>query len=317
MKVHEVYDKILKLDALNTRYRKNGKSEYSKSFNVGLTKESKAKGLKEIFGVSLSDDRWNSLFKAAVSGDGYEWRRIDTCHSSSLLALLFFCGVSQKNPIIIEDVKYTQCFFEVKNKVFYDAPSTDKASNVDVALYSPEENKLLLLESKFTEYIAHGKVFVSNNKYSKFFCTLVKSFPSIKIDGNKAGKNGFEILMAQGRNSKYLAGIKQMVSHIIGIATGATPDNLDEYLRIWNNNPSIEFRTILFDVDSKEFNNYVSLYNGVVDAINDGKVLESALSSDKYRRNFKIGRAISYQEVMEANKGYVLPANFKGFYGLK
>lgn len=57
----------------------------------------------------------------ATSGDGQEARRIRTLHSSSLLCLLCFYGVSEERPLnLIVDgrqVRFTSSQFEVKNPV--------------------------------------------------------------------------------------------------------------------------------------------------------------------------------------------------------
>lgn len=319
MTTEDIYKTILHPKALGTNVllHANGKSKYSKSFCIGYEKDDKRDELFTIFGInSICKPQWDSLYEMAVRGDGQEWRRIDTLHSSSLLALLFFCGISEYNPLTIHDVKYTQCFFEVRNKVY------DKASNIDVVLYSPLENKLLYLESKFSEYIHHGKAFVSV-KYLHIYRELIKHFNTIDIVENitktisdkknnrKERVPGFEIIMRDGRNNLYLQGIKQMISHVIGIASGPADDNIDEFKQIFNKKekPVKEFTSILFDVGKDELNNYRKLYTEAVEKI-------TAHSLYGYTIDFELTPAISYQELISENPNYILPKHFKTFYGL-
>lgn len=326
MKKEDLYKNIIHPNKLNVRLRSNVKSKYSKSFCIGQSREDKANGLYEIFELdsNIEKDRWHNLFDMAIGGDGSELRRIDTLHSSSLLALLFFCSVSKSNPIVIDKTKYTKCFFEVKSKVFHDSSDKDKPSNMDVVLYSPDEKKLLYLESKFSEYLSHGKAYASE-KYEKFLNAFAKAYPSIKVScKEKVGKNGenvniLEIERSEGRNSIYLAGIKQMVSHIIGIATNnPIRENNPDFLSIYQDNSlTIEFRTIIFNINDAEYDVYSSFYNAAVDAIISNKVLQIVLKTPehKYLTDFEIGHVISYQEILKDNPKYCLPEKVKAFYG--
>lgn len=117
----------------------------------------------------------------ATSGDGQEARRIRTLHSSSLLCLLCFYGVSEERPLnlIVEgrQVRFTSSLFEVKNPVGTDETGKEHNSNMDVVLYGKDSQNgkkvILFLESKFSEYLTWGKYSgISNHVYRKIYAQL-------------------------------------------------------------------------------------------------------------------------------------------------
>lgn len=117
----------------------------------------------------------------ATSGDGQEARRIRTLHSSSLLCLLCFYGVSEERPLnlIVEgrQVRFTSSQFEVKNPVGTDETGKEHNSNMDVVLYGKDSQNgkkvILFLESKFSEYLTWGKYSgISNHVYRKIYAQL-------------------------------------------------------------------------------------------------------------------------------------------------
>ena len=127
-------DKLIDVTALKikvlVRYNswKRKESLWSKSLDFGNDDEDAIGiGIARAFSISNFDKK---LFHMAVSGDGQEKKRICTLHSSSLLAFLFFCLVSDNNKLVIEGVEYDKCFFEIQNKVFSDASIVDKPSNI-------------------------------------------------------------------------------------------------------------------------------------------------------------------------------------------
>ena len=195
---------------------------------------------------------------------------------------------------------------------------------MDVVLYSPDAKKLLYLESKFSEYLSHGKAYASE-KYYEFLTAFEKAYPKIKVSckekihKNEERVNIIEIERSEGRNSIYLAGIKQMVSHIIGIATNnPIPENNHEFLSIYKDNSlTIEFRTVIFNVNDTEYGIYSKFYNDAVDAIKNNKILHTLFKTaeHKYLTDFEIGHVISYQEIIKDDPTYCLPEKVKEFYG--
>ena len=185
--------------------------------------------IQRIFGIRKSA---RGLFEAAISGDGNEKSRILTLHSSSLLAFLCFNDVAN-HPITItisdDKTVYDEVMFEVKNNVINESGTP---SNIDVLLMGENRKKLLFLESKFTEYLSGGKVFLSPDRYKYFYELLseklelpfIASFDKVKHKPNKSHSEPFETeeycLKTKERTSEYLGGIKQAFSHLLGIATG-------------------------------------------------------------------------------------------------
>lgn len=105
--------------------------------------------LKRIFGIDANDALFDHAFQQVTSGKGQELKRITTLQSSSLLGLLVFYRVT-KYPVIINNIKYTQAFFEVESNVL------GSNSSIDVMLVSEDSRILLFLELKFTEFLSLG-----------------------------------------------------------------------------------------------------------------------------------------------------------------
>ena len=57
--------------------------------------------LAELFGIK-HHGLFKEKFSQSCGGDGQEWKRIATLHSSALCALLFFYHVSEENPYMME-----------------------------------------------------------------------------------------------------------------------------------------------------------------------------------------------------------------------
>lgn len=227
---------------------KDTKSNNSYSFYGA---DDKCELLKSIFGINNNLDKKKDTFKTkynmAVSGSGQEERRITALHSSSLCALLFFYNVDEKHikislPIRGKEktVTFTESVFEFKNKVL-NAPS-----NIDVVLIGKvtdegeDKNKtvLLFLESKFAEYYLNsegtcdiGKGYLNTDLYKEhikngkiYELTKLKKLGLIIEESKRKNKktNKMETIYKlktkpEVTTSFYVEGIKQMISHYIGI----------------------------------------------------------------------------------------------------
>lgn len=159
-------------------------------------------------------------FNMSCSGTGDEIKKITTLHSSSLCALLFFFNVREYNKLIFEELKgyeFTQSFFEFKNKVI------GYPSNIDVVLLGKniktKKKVILFLESKFSEYITGinnpGTQYEIGKSYFKEGCFSAPIYNS--LSGNVTLKNVDGKYYISADTSKYLEGLKQMVSHYFGI----------------------------------------------------------------------------------------------------
>ena len=295
-----------------TRYKRSGNnSTWSKSFIAEEGKELEA--LSKIFDLTVTT-KMRELFKAATSGDGDERSKIVTLHSSSLLAFLSFFDVSN-HPITIDKRQYNEVMFEVKNDVI-DA-SLGKPSNIDVLLMGENRKKLLFLESKFTEYLSGGKVFLSPDRYKDFYELLseklelpfIASFDKVKHKPNKSHSEPFETeeycLKTKERTSEYLGGIKQAFSHLLGIATGPakkqTKGNEDYTRSLLENADEIKFASIVFNCDNEKFDDYKILYESVFENSN---VIKDTIKDVLKKRELKltiVPHLLQYQEVFQAN----------------
>ncbi len=179
--------------------------------------------LADIFGV-VDTELFRDKFHMSIGGSGQELKRIATVHSSSLCALLFFYGVSENNPYELnidgKDYVFTDSYFEYQNTVI----EGRNPSNMDVVLVGNEKETgtktVFFIESKFSEYYERPGKQLSiateylNDKYGKaVYRSGCFEKMGIRIE-EKAGESEFSI---ETDNSCYLEGIKQMISHFIGV----------------------------------------------------------------------------------------------------
>ena len=208
----------------NLTYKKKSNDSYS-----FIGEGCKAKILSDIFGIEKENmDLFCSKYDMATSGDGNEGNKILTLHSSSLCALLHFYNVTEKNPLTlnlqtkknkIRKVKFIKSVFE------YKSPVINGSSNMDVVLIGndidSEERIVFFLESKFSEYyttMSKKKDDISveylKHKYSsKLYDDNVLRKMDLYVD--KKGEKSF--CLKTNKESFYIDGIKQMISHYTGI----------------------------------------------------------------------------------------------------
>ena len=183
------------------------------------------KQIAENFNLAC-DDFFKSKFTQACSGSGDEIKKIATLHSSSLCAFLFFYNVSEGKPLKLGNYKFTESFFEFKNKVI------GYPSNVDVVLVGTEKmtgrKVLLFLESKFSEYITG--ITKGGNKFEigKSYFTKEPS-KSIYEHFSELGINRIEQSNCLTcPEDCYIEGLKQMVSHYFGLCNFVDGDQYEK-----------------------------------------------------------------------------------------
>lgn len=254
-----------------------------------------AKQLIDIFGIK-EKGIFLDKFKEACSGSGGEGAKITTLHSSSLCALLFFYKVSDIHPFKYKvngkNVEFNKVLFEYQNTVI----EKRNPSNVDVVLTGKDcEGKdiILFLESKFSEYLSGGQVNIAqeylnqypniyNNPENKpqkqtFLDKIGFEFKKNKNEENESFKHQIKIYnkteevykIGPKKGSVYSEGIKQMISHYIG---------LEKYLekpydkRSLPGNAEIYLGEILFDFSflkaEKQLSNYSCYYNKLAKELN-------------------------------------------------
>ena len=280
--------------------------------------------LIERFGIK-DKDVFLQKYHEAIAGDGQEWKRITTLHSSSLLALLCFYSVSKQNPIVINGYTFTESYFEVKTQVY-----EDSESNMDVVLRGTKgsEKVVLFLESKFSEYLNCGKYDeISYEAYHETYESL-KLFEN-QLEGlvtevtekkNKDNKTSKQVICIRPSNPRkvpmYCGGIKQMISHYIGVRNYQQKgENALDHCRFkYDAEEHIMLGEILFDFKNSQrchakdkLTNYQAAYECLAQRVNKQNKIEM------------FEKLLTYQELFENNKDYFkqLAPNIKKFYGLQ
>lgn len=265
--------------------------------------------IKETF--DITSPVFDEKFHEAISGDGQELKRIAVLHSSSLAALLCFYQVNE-HPLTIKlngvDCTFTKSFFECKNKVGKDEKGNIHYSNIDVILTGKNNNGdsvILFLESKFSEYLTGGKKegisrFVYGDLYDKIE----------KIEGLTIKQKNKEITISStSKKQHYCEGIKQMISHYLGI----TESFLNSYCNTYDN---VCLGELLFHFDDEKtdsgmFDDYFDDYNTLY------KQLSTNLNSISRQNNDKLivlPEVLTYQSIFANNP--ILDKKVKEFYHL-
>lgn len=258
--------------------------------------------LKDVFGIE--NPVFCAKFAEAISGDGQEARKITTLHSSSLISLLVFYSVSKDNPIYIEvngkPIKFTESHFEVKNKV---DENSNNYSNVDVVLHG--DKCVLYLESKFSEYLKPGPVKVKSTGYYDII------YGRLKEDLAKAGlKLENNLLDTIDDRPFYSEGIKQMISHFLGVTNEVKSG------RLITVGKTVALGEILFDFADRVPNatNKKNSYNSAYMELRKG--LKRCSEDDQ--TGIVVNELATYQGVLEneKNKHFLknLPRSIREFY---
>jgi hypothetical protein len=313
--------------------------------------------VRDIKDVFYSDGKGfkKEKYQEAVGGSGDEATKNKILHSSSLCTFLFFSGIDEEHPLTIDGISYTEVYFEYKNQVI--SPQYGP-SNIDVLLVHRDEqnhkNCLLFLESKFSEYyLETGQADVplvycgdkANEENG-----IIESLPNAKdyyhelglsldvpthsglllcsdhgkafrsIPKNPHVKPSFCFhLKAEGQQSRYCAGIKQMICHYIGLNNFANGHYWHEQtdqskLKIQKiSNPELRLGQIAFKFEGSEdaFANLETYYEFLTN--NLGKLRTA--NQDIVLLN----RVLTYQDVWANNPKYheSLNETIQRFYALK
>ncbi len=284
-------------------------SKNSFSFNLKNDPNDKLGAIIELFGVDR--DIIKNAFNDAIEGSGNEGKRITTLHSSSLLALMCFYQVTNRNiRIVINETDCLNCKnveFEYQNHL-YGADESHQPSNIDIALYDGQtpcsSKNVLFLESKFTEPLNGGKVkgisdIVYRQTYNQLECDLSKMGLEISEDVDA----GYFSLGYNNRPAPYCGGIKQMISHYLGAITYAANHKEQE----------VYLGTILYEFEEAKYieklNRYKCLYKQLAEALDKLDMTPKNLHM--------IYKPLTYQEVFgKDGENDFLDHNVKEFYSL-
>ena len=257
---------------------------------LGLT-NAIANKIEDTFGITI----YPQHLERVLFGQGNEKEKIDSPYSSSLQSLLLFNNVSKKHPISfkeIPNVSFSNVIFEYKNKVI------GYPSSVDVVLISEDYKHVLFIESKFYEILrdsakkvepsvtaksnGHNVVGVSyykngENSYRKSLnikerMDLVKlGFDVPEEYGQSLKNDGYRIINPiNGNLYVYPYGIKQFLSHIIGIRNIFKPSSRCDHNLENKKIEHIYFATLIngfpgFDSEDAtlKINNFINHYKEV------------------------------------------------------
>jgi hypothetical protein len=312
------------------RLDKSAKSESLYKFfqgNVFLTsgnvqlKSNFSKGKESPWSLSFAGHCIKDIFKIdnhafclkymeAISGSGQEANKITTLHSSSLASLLLFYSISKENPIYVKindkEEKFIESRFEVKNEV---NPASGKYSNIDVVLYG--ENCILYLESKFSEYLGSKPAEVKKvDYYDDIYQRLHETLKTAGV--HLVDKGAKRFLKRIDGGPFYNVGLKQMISHYLGVTTELKKDK-NRFA-----GKKVVLGEILFDfgdtvpLASDKYQTYKEAYS----------VLKKGLVScaEEDCTGLIINDLICYQDLLnlESNHKYLknLPDNVRLFYRL-
>ena len=281
---------------------------------------------RERFGIiSENKDTFNAAFQNITEGTGKEIKKINSVTSSALLPLLVFyklCIPKDGNSLILtlnkEKIVFTKAYFEVRNNV------VRSPSCVDVALVSHDGDTILFLESKLVEMFEDTtvkKVYGSSYKplYEKEGIKRALNSQDITVDIRAS-----DLILRSEKTPQYLEGIKQTISHLIGLVKG--PQNAkdqSDYISAYKDAKRLIYSPILFDTktvlneSSNEYSNFVTLYSKVI-----GDHKDEILADIQEWVNIKCKKSIeilptvlTYQKLIKENPNWLDP-NVEAYYGL-
>lgn len=279
--------------------------------------------LAELFGIQHRD-LFLKKFTQSCGGSGQERRRIAVLHSSALCALLFFYNVSEENPYMMEiagrEYIFTNSCFEYQNTVV----EGRNPSNVDVVLIgrdSAGKPTVLFLESKFSEYYeGTGKKLKIAAAYldDRYGKALYSKSSLDKMGFDTTVRDGDETFSLRSKEACYLEGVKQMISHYIGVRNLCdSPDGRDDAVaKAISAGAKVLLGEILFTKGIGQLSigngeeclaSYRKKYMILADALNE------QLEKDGFSSKFTVLRDIlSYSQFQD--KAYIQEPQIKRFY---
>lgn len=286
--------------------------------------ESKFKCITDAF--DLESNGLFDYFKAAVSGEGEEVKRINRLTSSSLLAFLCFATVMARDKKISLEMPpewyefahldlhdFSHLDLEYENMLAPGKKSLkNRPSSVDVCLCN--DKCVLFLESKFSEYLLPAKcrtkgvyIDVSARQYGKRYAEIFDQGPlnpaslqNMWYEDIAAGK-----IRLKSNDRFYIGGIKQMISHWMGIWYEKTTNA--EKQKLWEGK-DIVLGEVMFDFGrngAKDLSTYQAQYKWLAEKLNNLEHGESGITV--------LPGVLTYQNVFHSIH---LPERVHEYYGL-
>lgn len=286
----------------------------------------------ERFDVGADYEQFEQAFRIVTNGVGNEIAKINSVISSSLLSLLVFYklfnNISDEISLHLtlneRNYIFTQTLFEVRNKVI------GYPSCVDVVLKATD-GTLLFLESKFTEYLDRRKPY---EKYGSGYCSLYNNLKDVFQAAGLSVKTYDDSLVLEANGGEqYIDGIKQSISHLIGLVQGPQQSNDEiyedvykEYLSLYQSAPRLIYGTVLFDPTQilpeadEAFNDYKRLYENAIG--NNGERIVSEIKT-RFKSEYNpvievLPTPITYQQMLNDDEAYKekIPDRVLKFYQL-
>lgn len=307
----------------------------SKAGPLFFSVEDCAQGYVDLFGIS-QPSKFKEAFKIVTGGVGSEGTKINSLVSSSLLSLLTFYSLFEYQfgksdcKIDIDEIgQFDSCLFEVRNQVI------KLPSCVDVLLKN--KNQCLFLESKFYEPLRDitDRLELGIGYKDLYLNSDIKEI--LNSNGifvvHKSGKLYLQTYENKGKSNqppkKYLYGIKQVISHLIGLARGPKEYEYDkpgypkDYYYGWDKKTNLYFGTVLFDSKINNVSDYRKLYEAIF--CKNEEIIKRAIFEwvkDKFNYTFtqkekiKIITTRTYQEIFKKEKNDFLDERVAQFYEL-
>ena len=311
------------------------------SEKFGLAKSIKNK-IDNIFDIDLDEYSLDRV----INGEGNEKEKIDSVYSSSMQSLVIFNQVNKgkKLTLTLSDNKkhtFTKALFEYKNKVI------GYPSSVDVVLLSEDNKDVLFIESKFYEIVRDsvkknntdkksfnvvGVSYFLNKKNSYYQALNIRKedkledygFDVPEFFGEKKPTSKAEraIKPIKGNTYVYPYGIKQFLSHIIGIMNIFDPsENADKELKDMNIE-NIFFVSIYNELpgyneeDSIEKQNDYKIHYEKIEKLLKGKGYSVKNPNNNKDIVIQLCGIKSYQSLFKDND-YLSEEKIKDFYKIK
>ncbi len=127
-------------------------------------------------------------------------------HSSSMLSYNFFSWIDEQHPFEWNGISYTKVYFEVQLRTL---SCRSNPANMDVVLEGEQFGKrvLLFIESKFLEYMSHGKAELSQSYLVPNHYYVDRSWNSV----------AYEVRVYGHQSGRYNEGIKQSFCHLAAL----------------------------------------------------------------------------------------------------
>lgn len=266
-------------------------SSGSFTFKFPIEKDKLCDQIIDVFEIE-NPDLFKIKFDEAVSGDGDEAKKMTSIKSSSLCALLCFYNISPSGRhIFINNVEYTDSYFEVKNQVF------NNPSNMDVVLTN-DKGDILFVECKFSEYLNTSPIDVSATYEDNEISGKIYRQASKLIYKNDDGKY-------EAGNS-YVGGLKQIISHYVGLINfkGKGKDYMSGYNQSAhirgnihkNSFSNISFIEVVYKLSDeklvKKFDSYYEKSKELIKILNDQNDGITFLNPTTYQQLFGKNKSV-------------------------